>query len=87
MSGQWVKRKADEHVCEKPSLSEAGTNSGDVWRCNVCHALWTVRYTSDQRDPLMWSAPRFPEKSRNSLAQQRDGEDPDSRGFAYGTNR
>lgn len=57
MTGHWVKRKADEHVCAKPKYEESGdgtVSSGDLWVCDICGSIWEVYsvWRGDQREPL-----------------------------------
>ena len=50
----WVYRKADEHVCPRPSLT-GNVHGGDIWQCSGpggCGAFHVVR--DDQRDGLYY---------------------------------
>ena len=40
MSGQWIKRKADEHKCQMPTWTR-DVARGDIWQCN-CGRQWKV---------------------------------------------
>lgn len=57
MSGSWVQRKQDEHVCAKPKHEQANerVHVGDQWRCDECGTRWRVRdvWRGDQREPLL----------------------------------
>lgn len=55
MTGQWIKRKKDEHTCDKPKYDEDSTvASGDLWVCDICGSVWLVYsvWCGDQREPL-----------------------------------
>lgn len=44
MSGTWVRRQADEHQCEKPTLStDDKARANDIWECSECHKMWIVQ--------------------------------------------
>jgi|EndMetStandDraft_7_1072992.scaffolds.fasta_scaffold482911_2 hypothetical protein len=44
----WIKRKADEHTCQKPNVQASDVASGDIWECDHCGTQWRVH--DDQRD-------------------------------------
>lgn len=51
----WIKRKQDEHVCQKPSLDETPKPfPGDIWECDdpACVLQWKVH--EHQIDGLYW---------------------------------
>lgn len=57
MTGQWTRREADEHQCEKPKYGESRekpARQGDEWTCGVCNRKWVVHtiIVGDQRDPM-----------------------------------
>jgi hypothetical protein len=57
MSGRWVSRKAEVHVCDKPKYGESlemPISVGDEWQCDVDKKVWRVTHVSygDQRDPI-----------------------------------
>jgi len=46
----WIKRQADEHVCDRPGLDgrigeQADIRIGDIWECEepTCLRQWIVR--------------------------------------------
>jgi len=49
----WVKRKIDEHVCNKPVWNK-DIHVGDIWECDHCKSQYRVtgvrRGEWDQRD-------------------------------------
>lgn len=55
MSGKWIKRKADEHVCDKPKYEGPGDRVApdDQWKCE-CGRVWVVSgvWRGDQRESL-----------------------------------
>lgn len=71
MSGQWLRRKVDEHKCARPTRAEVGmgkVHRGDQWQCDTCHRVYTVigLNEGDQRDPvyppiIQWNAGFVPE--------------------------
>jgi hypothetical protein len=56
MTGQWIKRMAMAHTCERP-MRERPTERilvGDRWKCE-CGKVWEVGhiFRGDQREPLL----------------------------------
>lgn len=43
MTGHWIRRRADEHTCDKPEIRQDRTvHPGDIWQCDHCGQEWRV---------------------------------------------
>jgi len=49
--GEWIYRKIDQHVCNKPQVTQySGVHENDQWRCD-CGQVWRIRKVVSGSDP------------------------------------